>query len=148
LGTGDKDQQLMHLQSILLAQKEGLQIGVARPENIYHALTKLTENAGFKDVENFWTDPQKNPPQPQPNPEEVKMQAEMQKFQAETQIRQQEKQMDAMLQERMKAMELQFNQWKAQLDAETKITIAQISASAVLSRQQEEAADMAVEGDE
>jgi hypothetical protein len=148
LGTGDKDQQLMHLQSILLAQKEGLQIGVARPENIYYALTKLTENAGFKDVENFWTDPQKNPPQPQPNPEEVKMQAEMQKFQAETQIRQQEKQMDAMLQERMKAMELQFNQWKAQLDAETKITIAQISASAVLSRQQEEAADMAVEGDE
>ena len=68
LGTGNKDQQLMHLQTILMAQREALQIGVATPKNIYNALAKLTQNAGFKDPEEFWTEPQEGPPPPRQDP--------------------------------------------------------------------------------
>jgi len=68
LGTGDKEEMRVHLMTILQAQREAIQIGVATPKNIYNALAKLTQNAGFKDVEEFWTDPagqeaqQKQPP--------------------------------------------------------------------------------------
>ena len=72
LGTGNKDQMLSHLMTILQAQKEGAVIGLATPKNMYNALTKLTQNAGFKNAEEFWTDPegqsqQKPPPQPTPD---------------------------------------------------------------------------------
>lgn len=106
LGTGNKDQQLVHLQQILLAQKEALMIGVATPKNIYHALSKLTQNAGFKDVENFWTDPSNAPPQP-PKPDPVMM-----KLQAEAQFNQQKLELD-----RQKAAgDITLEKWKAEQD--------------------------------
>lgn len=75
LGTGNKDQMLGHLMTILQAQKEGIQIGLATPKNIYNALAKLTQNAGFKNAEEFWTDPegveQKPKEEPQPSPDAV-----------------------------------------------------------------------------
>lgn len=76
LGTGTKESQQQSLMLILQAQKEALQIGIAQPKNIYHALTKLTQLAGFKDIENFWTDPETlKPPEPKPDPliEKAKM---------------------------------------------------------------------------
>jgi len=94
LGTGNKDQQLMHLMTILQAQKEAIQIGVATPKNIFNALTKLTQNAGFKSPEEFWTDPGDKPMQPPPDPKialkQMELQADQQKFQAESVIKQQE----------------------------------------------------------
>jgi hypothetical protein len=90
LGTGNKDQMLAHLQMILLAQKESLPLGITTPQNIYNALAKLTQNAGFKRPEEFWSDPAKAPPQPPPpNPEAIKAQAEMQAKQMDLQADQQ-----------------------------------------------------------
>lgn len=74
LGTGNKDQQLMHLMTILQAQREAIAIGIATPKNIFNALTKLTQNAGFRNAEEFWTDPEQNPApkeDPQPSPDAV-----------------------------------------------------------------------------
>ena len=86
LGTGNKDQMLAHLMTILQAQKEGLEIGLATPKNIYNALSKMTQNAGFKNPEEFWTDPEgqeKKPEQPpQPSPDTMVLaQTEIQKTQ-------------------------------------------------------------------
>lgn len=86
LGTGNKDQMLGHLMTILQAQKEGIEIGLATPKNIYNALAKLTQNAGFKNPEEFWTDPegaeQKPEAPPQPSPDTVLLaQTEIQKTQ-------------------------------------------------------------------
>jgi hypothetical protein len=170
LGTGDKSQQLQHLVTILQAQREAIQIGVASPKNIYNALAKLTQNAGFRNVEEFWTDPDTVPPQqPKPDPEQMKLQADVQKFQAQTQMEQakqqaqmqasiieqkaqmeqkdrelqmmaqrdsEKAQLDAQL-EQMKAQNeyqleqqrLAFEKWKAQLDSETKIYIANLNAN-------------------
>jgi hypothetical protein len=87
LGAGNKDQQLMHLTSILQMQKEAIGAGLTSPEKIYNALAKLTQNAGFKNPEEFWTNPANNPPAPPPGPtiEEVavKGQLEIEKLKVE-----------------------------------------------------------------
>jgi hypothetical protein len=93
LGTGNKDQMLQHLMMILQAQKEGLMIGVTDPQKIYNALAKLTQNAGFKEPDEFWTDPARAEPKPpQPSPEQIKAQADQQTMQAKLQAEQQKMQ--------------------------------------------------------
>lgn len=80
LGTGNKDQIATHLMNILQVQKEGLQIGITTPQNIYTGAKKLAENLGFKDGGIFFTDPStQQPQQPQPDPQ---VQADMAKLEA------------------------------------------------------------------
>lgn len=84
LGTGNKDQQLMHLQTIAGMQAQIIQFqgGANGPlvtlDNVYQTMTKITENAGLKNVDAFWTNPQKAQMQPQqpppPDPEMIKVQ--------------------------------------------------------------------------
>jgi hypothetical protein len=80
LGTGNKDQQLQHLMTMLSVQQQALQIGIATPQNIYHSCIKLAQNAGFKDAEEFFTDPstqEQKPPQPDPKVIEAQMKMEL-----------------------------------------------------------------------
>jgi hypothetical protein len=101
LGTGNKDQQLMHLQTIMEIQQAMVQGGLMNrtvtESNIYHAAAKLTENAGFKNTEDYFTDPEQlgPPPPPPPSPEEQKLQADVQAKQAELQMKGQEQQQSA-----------------------------------------------------
>lgn len=81
LGTGNKDQMLMHLGNLLGIQEKVimLQGGADGPlvtlDNVYATVAKLTENAGLNNIESFWTDPKKAPPiEPKPDPEMLKMQ--------------------------------------------------------------------------
>jgi hypothetical protein len=152
IGTGNKDQQLTHLMTILQAQREGLQIGVTTPEKIYNALAKLTQNAGFQNPGEFWVNPSTQPPQqPQPSPEEIKVQGQMQieqmklqseqqRFQAETQIEQQKAELqlqhemlrsqnDVAIEREKIAAQMELERYKAQLRAETDLAIAQIKAA-------------------
>lgn len=90
LGTGDKEKQAAQLTTIYQMQQAGMGMGLATPKHLYHTQSKLIENAGFKDVQNFVQDPTTLPPQPQQPPlplqiEQMKLQAEAQKFQAEQQ---------------------------------------------------------------
>ena len=96
LGTGDKIEQLQHLTAIFNNQmalaNSPFGPGLVNPRTIYNTQAKLVENAGFKNVGDFWNDPQKNPPQPQQPQkppqvlvEEMRLSAEAQRFQAETQ---------------------------------------------------------------
>lgn len=80
LGTGNKDQQLQHLMTMLQVQERALQIGISTPKNIYHSCIKLAQNAGFKDAEEFFTDPatqQQQPQQPDPKVVEAQMKAQL-----------------------------------------------------------------------
>lgn len=111
LGVGNKDQNLMHLQNILMAQKEAMPIGLATPQNIYNSLVKLTQNAGFKNVDDFWTNPEQAPPSPPPIPpevqkEQIRVQADAQKFQAQSQLDVQKAQFDAAESEKDRQAEL------------------------------------------
>ncbi len=160
LGTGDKIAQAQQLGNILQMQMQGMQMGLATPAHIYNTAAKLTENAGFKDVQSFFQDPSKLPPQPQQPPleiqieqmrlqamqqgEQAKLQADMQKTQAQMQAKLQETQANLELQaandqrdserEAMKAQyeaqleqqRMEFDRWKAEFDAQTKIYIEEM----------------------
>jgi hypothetical protein len=146
LGAGNKDQQLMHLNAILQMQREALQVGLTSPEKIYNALSKLTQNAGFKDPEEFWNNPANMPQgaqQQQPNPQEQLIQGqlaiEQQKAQADMQLEAQKNEAD-MRQEQLRsendiiiereriAAQAELERYKAQLKAETDLQIANIKA--------------------
>ena len=153
LGTGNKDQQLMHLEKIIQSQLMGLQVGVATPENLYNSLSKLTQNAGFKNPEMFWTDPKKAPKgPPKPDPEAMKMQGQMQIEQMKLQAKEKEIAMNAQAEQQKAQMQLQHEQvrsqndvtihqadaqakielerWKAELEAETALKKAQMELEA------------------
>jgi|TARA_B100000035_G_scaffold306278_1_gene308151 hypothetical protein len=77
LGTGSKEQQTIMLNSILERQLQAFQIqgGKEMPmvnlKNMYNTLTKIVENAGLKNVETYFVDPDVGkqmmpPPQPPP----------------------------------------------------------------------------------
>ena len=92
LGTGNKDQQLIHLNNLIALQFQALQVGlpITTPENVYNAARQLVINSGFKNAEQFVTDPKNVPPkQPTPDPKiqlkQMELQADAQKFQAQTQ---------------------------------------------------------------
>jgi len=146
LGAGNKDQQLMHLNAILQMQKEALQVGLTSPEKIYNSLSKLTQNAGFKNPEEFWVNPanmQQGMPQQPPSPQEQliqgQLQIEQQKAQADMQLEAQKNEAD-MQQEQLRssndilierekiASQAELERFKAQLRAETDLAIANIKA--------------------
>ena len=77
LGTGSKEQQIMMLNNILERQLQGFQLqgGKEMPmvtlKNIYNTLSKIVENAGLKNVDAYFVNPdigkqQMAPPQPPP----------------------------------------------------------------------------------
>jgi hypothetical protein len=136
LGAGNKDQQLVHLTSILNMQKEAIAVGLTNPEKIYNALAKLTQNAGFKNPEEFWVNPANTPEQEgQPNkPSEAEimvqgqLQIEQQKAQAQLQQEQVRSQNDVIIEREKIASQAELERFKAQLRAETDLAIAQIKA--------------------
>ncbi len=136
LGAGNKDQQLMHLNTILQAQKEALQIGITSPEKIYNALAKLTQNAGFKNPEEFWINPANTPEQEgqqqKPSEAEIMIQGQLaiekQKADAQLQQEQVRSQNDVIIEREKIAAQAELERFKAQLKAETDLAIAQIKA--------------------
>ena len=126
LGTGDKDQQLGHLMRIAQMQGTALQMPggmqMLKPKNLYHTASKIVENAGFKNVEDFWNDPGDEPfPSPPPPPEMLKLQADQQAKKQDMQFKQQESQQEAVQQERdgqrQAALQQQEMQGKFQLQS-------------------------------
>ena len=146
LGSGNKDQQLMHLNAILQMQREALQVGLTDPSKIYNALAKLTQNAGFKNPDEFWIDPSNNPQaeqQQKPDPQEQLIQGQLaieqakaqgdmaiaqQKAQANLQQEQLRSQNDVTIEREKIAAQAELERFKAQLKAETDLAIAQIKA--------------------
>ena len=98
LGNGNKDQMLAHLQMILQAQMAMRGSPLVTDHNLFNSLERLSQNAGFKSAEEFFTDPGQNPQpqQPQQDPAVMKAQADIQTKQATTQAS-----IDAMMQKAM-----------------------------------------------
>jgi len=107
LGTGNKDQTLGHLMNIAVIQEKivALQGGVDGPlvtaENIYNNASKVVENSGFKNAEEFFTDPTPKPGQPPPQPKQpppdpkmIEVQAKIEQGKAEMAMDGQKMQMD------------------------------------------------------
>jgi len=136
LGAGNKDQQLAHLMSIINMQKEAIGAGLTSPEKIYNALAKLTQNAGFKNPEEFWVNPANMPEQEgqQDKPSEAEimvqgqLQIEQQKADAQMMQEQERSKNDIIIEREKIVAQAELERFKAQLKAETDLAIAQIKA--------------------
>lgn len=121
LGTGNKDQQLMHLQAMWQRGMASLQAGLPTitPENMYEIERQLAINSGFKNPEQFVTDPKEVPPKPpQPDPQiqmkQMDLAADAQKFQAQTQIDRENAERDARLEAQKAAHQAEIDQRQAE----------------------------------
>jgi len=87
IGNGNRDQQLMHLSTMLSFAGDAMRGGlkIVNEKNMYNMGAALVKNMGFQNVDDFLTDPDSVPPQP--NPQEQLDQAEMQLKQKELEIK-------------------------------------------------------------
>lgn len=97
LGTGNKDQMAQHLMGLMQVQAQALagQLPIVTPKNVYNAAIKYAQNVGFKDGDQYFTDPNdpNNQQPPKPDPEMMKMQAQLQLEQQKAQVQAQTDQM-------------------------------------------------------
>lgn len=124
LGTGNRQEQNGFLMQMLqLALGPGVQMGLSDASKVYAMLVRLTNNAGFKAAEEFWTDPkgQQNP-----------MMAQMQQAQQMIQMMQQEN--AALKQDRqIEAAKIQVDAQEVQADSQAEAAkLAQAQQEAVL----------------
>jgi hypothetical protein len=134
LGTGNRDQLLQHIGTILQSQMEivkfqgGLNGPLVTAQNAYDALKTLSENAGFKQP--LFTDPSKPPPpgaqppqQPPPDPKMMQaqhgMQLDAEKAKIDSQLAQAKAQQDAAMQQQRLQNDMAIQQ--AQLAADQKM---------------------------
>jgi hypothetical protein len=90
LGSGNKDQQMMHLSQMLSFASEAMSGGlrIVNEQNIYNLGAALVKAMGFQNVSDFLTDPSQLPPEEQgPSPEEQAAQMEFEVKQQELEIK-------------------------------------------------------------
>lgn len=157
LGTGDKDQQLGHLQLIgqfmqTLAVNP-MYAGIVRPKNAYNLGAKMITNAGYKLPEEFITDPEGENSKPQgPSPEQVQqamqhmqdLQKQLQEAQAkvaqseQVQAQTQIKQTAMTEKQKLDAYQAKLNEEQRQLDYEREIFNLQKQLAAFQEQQEAE----------
>lgn len=141
LGSGTKDQQMAFLMQLLGIQKEILMApstGLATPQNVYNTLKKVTEIGGLKNVDPYFTDPAKTPPQPPPpDPEMVKVQGQLEAQKAknagELQLDTAKSQNEMALESMKQQGEMKLQSQK--LEAEMALKREQIAAEIALKRE-------------
>ena len=122
LGSGSKEQQLVILNQILERQLQAFNLQGNREypmvslKNIYNTLSKMIENAGLKNVENYFVDPNMGQKMVQPPPPPPVTPIEKIEF---TRIDSENKRKQAELE--LKIKELQATNARALLDFETKV---------------------------
>ena len=120
IGNGNRDQQLMHLTTMLSFAGDAMRGGlkIVNEKNMYNMGAALVKNMGFQNVDDFLTDPDTVPPQP--DPKEQLEQAEMQLKHKELEI---------------KAADIQLKQQKLQQEAakdsvDTQLKVAELNLEA------------------
>lgn len=86
LGNNNKDALMSSLMTVIQEQKESLMNGLphASPGNLYNSYKKLTEAAGLKNPDLYWTDPATIPPAPpeeDPNDKVLQLQQQITQLQ-------------------------------------------------------------------
>ncbi|MBX5206698.1 phage portal protein [Rhizobium sp. NZLR11] len=153
LGAGTRERDMMMMQLIIQTQEKllaglGPDNPFVKPDNVYNAVAKLTESAGARSPELYFTKPdpaeiqQKLAAQAnQPNPDVIKVQAQAeaqkQKAALDAQIKQEQNQTDAQLE--MERLNREFALKQEQLNRELELKRQQLIAELNLKRQQSEA---------
>ena len=126
IGSGNRDQQLMHLTAMIQFASETMAGGlrIVSQKNMYNMGAAMLKNMGFPNVQDYLTDPDTVPP-PGPSPEEQHKQAEVELRNKELDI---------------KAADIQIKAQKLQLEAQNDQVEARLkSAELNLEAQQDRA---------
>lgn len=136
LGTGNRQEQAGHLMLIAQKQEALLMAGglnIVTPKEYYATLAKIVENAGMKNVQDFFIDPtealQQQQMNPQPPPPDPKMLIEQAKLQQQGQIKSAELQQDAQFEAMRMEQEERLAKYRADLEAQTKMALKQIEVA-------------------
>lgn len=125
LGTGTKESRLALLKELLMGLQAAMQIGVANPQNIYHVMKLVTEEMGYKNPDDFLTDPSKSPPPP-PH-QDPHVQAAQAKGQVDLQIAQQKMQSEQAMSQQKTQSDAAIEQLKMQKEQAVEAARAQAS---------------------
>jgi hypothetical protein len=90
LGSGSKDQQMMHISQMIQFASEAMQGGlpIVTEQNMYNLGSAMIKAMGFQNVDDYLTNPEDIEPEPEgPDPEEQMAQMEMQLRQKELEIK-------------------------------------------------------------
>ena len=121
LGSGSKDQQMMHLSQMIQFASEAMKGGlpIVNAQNMYNLGATLVKAMGFQNVDDYLTNPATTPPQPeQPDPQQQLDQMEMQIKQKELEIKAADVQ--------VKAQKIQQEYQKDAVDAQLKVAELQL----------------------
>jgi hypothetical protein len=122
-GMGDRTSQVATLMQIGQLQAQAMQIGIATPKNIYNTFARLIKTVGYKDQNEFLTDPdmmppKETPPDPKVMVEQMRQQADIQKFQAEQQMAVQKFQAEQAMQQELQRLKMEFEARQSQMELE------------------------------
>jgi hypothetical protein len=89
-GTGDMTRRTNQIMQVMAVQQQGLQVGIATPEQIFHSASELVKTLQLGEPSQFFVDPAKQPPKPPQPPIElqvaqIQQQTDMQKAQMDQQ---------------------------------------------------------------
>lgn len=119
-GAAETEYEMAMMDKVISMQAEAMGAGlpIVKPKNIYASAIRMTEKAGFKNAESYWSNPEEEPPQPpQPDPKVMEIQAKANADQAKMAG---EMKMKA---EQSKA-DMELARYKADLDIKMKRDIA------------------------
>jgi hypothetical protein len=121
LGSGNKDQQMMHLSQMLQFAGEAMKGGlpIVNAQNMYNLGAALVKAMGFQNVNDFLTDPSQAPPQQQDQQQQQQQQMQMQMAQQKMQNESKELEIKAG-ELQLKAAKIQQEYQKLAVDTELK----------------------------
>lgn len=145
LGAGTKEIRVAQLQSMIAMQMQLLPIGVVTPDKIFNAVGRLANELGFRNADEFVSNPAQQQPKAPPPPDplvaaqQIKSQTDLQLKQMDAQQKAQQAQMDvqvkqAELQAKVQAdaqsaaADLELERVKIAQEAQTRIEVARIEA--------------------
>jgi hypothetical protein len=146
LGSGKKDQMLMHLMPIKQTQEQILmQFGPENPlvglEQYHNTLSDLVKNAGLGDPARYWKNPTEQPPykpQPKQDPAMMKAQADIQLAQMKAKLDAEKAQQEMALEREKAQNDMALERFKMeakiQLERENAIAQAAVATNAELAR--------------
>ena len=122
LGSGNKDQQMMHISQMLQFAGQAMQGGlkIVTEQNMYNLGSTLVKAMGFQNVNDFLTDPSQSKEEQGPSTEEQMQQMEMQIKQKELEIKAADVQ--------VKAQKIQQEYQKNAVDAQLKVAELNLEA--------------------
>lgn len=130
IGTGDVQQQSAFLMQIAQSQAAVAGSSYAKqllsPKQVFNVQARLAENAGFKNPEEFWLDPDTVPEDDSPPPPDPKVELEKAKLQDSQQKAQAEMQLEMQKQDK----ELAFKAEQAELDRQFRLQMEQLRLAA------------------